>query len=75
MKFYALTFANHTTLIMKSDLSLVPALKLILASIGLSWHGVIYNPESFLTLSPIHIADENQKRVAQDLYNCLIWKN
>lgn len=73
MRFYALTYPNHTTLVVKSDEAIGGVLSMLHKAKGISaMGGAIYNPQLFLTLSWITDPDKRQQLVAQELNKVLI---
>ena len=73
MKFYAVEYPNHTTLLVKTPAGLEDVLQALVNGIGLKViGGGIYNPKSFLTLREVTAPDKRQKLVAQELSKVLI---
>lgn len=73
MNYYAVEFANHVTLIVKSGLDPEALLKVLLAGRGLKHaRGTIYNPKSFIALRSISTPDKREGLVAQELSNIYI---
>lgn len=73
MRYYALTYQDHTTLVVKSEATLTGVLAKLTTASGISSpSGAIYNPKVFLTLSWITDPDKRQKLVAQVLDQALI---
>ncbi len=73
MKYFAIEFANHTTLLVKADRTKESIIRLLSERIGIvSINGDIYNPKSFLKVSFIPEPDTRQQLVAIALDNALI---
>lgn len=74
MNYYMIHYPNHVKLIVKDERDLLPALKVFQSSSGISWHGTIYNSQSFLTFSKLYEAEESTKALAQPFHSNLVWK-
>lgn len=73
MKFFALEYPNHTTLLVKSEFKLERVLIEIVNATGVkSYGGAIYNPQSFLSLREITTPDKRQQMIAQELSKVLV---
>lgn len=70
MKYFAVSFGNHMTFIMKTEKQLVTGDVVFMLSeaTGLKgFGGSTYNPRNFISVESIGSPDERQKRVARDL--------
>ncbi len=73
MKYYELTYPNHTTLLLKSPESIGYVLVELVNHSGLKYiNGAIYNPLTFLTLNEIDNPSTGVKHLAQELSQVLI---
>lgn len=73
MKYYALEYANYTTLLLKTEAGLDDVLHALTNGRGLkAMSGTVYNPKAFQTLRYISTPDDRQKRCAQELSKVLI---
>jgi hypothetical protein len=72
MKYFAIEYPNHTTLLVKDEHKLERVLIELLNASGLRWHGTIYNPQSFLSLREVDSPDDRQKLIAKELTKVLI---
>jgi hypothetical protein len=62
------------TLLVKSKYKTEDILYLLFTHRGLEWHGTIYNPKSFLSLTQVSVPNDRQKYIAQELSTVLIGK-
>lgn len=73
MKFYALEYPNHTTLLVKTPAGVEDVLHALMNHNGIKViGGGIYNPKSFITLREVSTPDKRQKLLAQELAKVLI---
>lgn len=79
MKYFEVTFPNHTTLVLYSKIEgshnsvMSVILETLLRSNGLkAISGAIYNPRQFLSVNPISSPDKRQKLLARELKEVLL---
>lgn len=61
-------------LLVKDERELIPVLKIFRESLGISWHGTMYNSQSFLTLTKLYDPKESMKSAAEPFHPNLVWK-
>lgn len=72
MKYFAIEYPNHTTLLVKDEHKLESVFYSLINARGIRWHGSIYNIQSFLSLREIGTPDDRQKLIAKELSQVLI---
>lgn len=73
MNYYALTYPNHTTLILKAPVTIDDVVSMLSTNNGLrAPSGAIYNTKTFLTLTHILEPDKRQLLVAQEIIKVLL---
>ncbi len=73
MKYYELTYPNHTTLMLKSVLPIEEVLRGLSKAGGVVHQsGVVYNPQAFLTLTQTEEPSDRLKLLAQSLDEALL---